>query len=137
MKKIKIGFALIAAFIAMSFTFVSRSGASKTLHYTPEINCYKDFTIFPTNFVPGDFAFFLGSPTSAGCGFSPCNVKQFNGSKPLFGDLLCSSSFNPVTDLGTIYAGKCDETLNAICCFHINPTTLQILDICSGRQVAN
>ena len=126
MKNLKIGFALIAAVIAMSFTFVSRSGVSKALHYTPETNCYTSFIKLGVTHVNTSFSFI--STPSQGCGVVTSNVTDGTHTLPFY---------SPVSSLGTVYTGKCDETNTAVCCFHINPTTLAILDVCTGRQVTN
>jgi hypothetical protein len=142
MKNLKIGLALIAAVIAMSFTVVSRSGVSKVVHYTPESNCYATFVVGTTTYngattsSNGDFTY-TTNPTSAGCSVATSNVKQSNSSKPLSGDFLNNAAINPVASIPAAYTGKCDETLTVVCCFHINPNTFQILDVCSGKQVAN
>ena len=121
---------LIAAIIAMSFTVVSRSGAmnGKTLHYTPEAQCYTCFMSGFATFCASQFNF-VTNPTSAGCGVRCTNVKLIST-----GDLLCPN-FNPVMPQGSPYTKKCDETLNVICCFHI--VSGNITDVCSGKQVAN
>lgn len=136
MKQTKNGFILILALIAISFTFISRSEALKTIHYKPESDCYGNFFKNGINYKIGDFSY-TTNPTAAGCGVPTNTVKQINNTKPFFGDLLSNPLINPVSSVGTVYMAKCDETLSVVCCIHINPTNLQILDVCSGRQVAN
>lgn len=133
MKRLGIGTVLIAALIGMGFTFGSRSGALHFIHYLPEKTCVTSFTIaFPsTTFRNTDVT--ISMPLgSTGCGVQPNFVEVTNSTLPGFGDFLNYSFFSSITP-GSSYMGKCDETLNIVCCFHI--INSRILDICSGREV--
>lgn len=135
MKNLKIGFALIAAIVAMSFTFASRSGVikGKFANYTPTATCFRTINFSIVQGINSVSIPVLGQgaisyitvPSAFGCGKN-ANTVQLNSTSPVV----------KLSDLSNVTASNaetlCDETVNAVCCFHVNTTTKTVTDVCTG-----
>lgn len=135
MRRLSLNFMPFLALIAMSFTLVSISWGAKRkfTNYTPSATCYRTINFTTVQGINSVTIPVLGqgpvsfttAPSTFGCSKS-CNTVQLNGTSPVV------ISCNLTNVVGTNSTTSCNETINAICCFHVSASSKAVTDVCTG-----